>query len=426
MSDAEPFTDAEVGELNDLLRAMNDTHRAELGEFLRFRERIGGPAGHVAHPDKTPHNQYLLVLLRKIRARIADDDGGGGADLHLDFDGVCDRDIGEIPPEEEWGDDYDDVFDVLLDRCAAKNERIFLAEQFWRRINPTVWERCKGLLTLGLTYPSRQKRVLHGLGHMVHSMPPEVNLVSVQISRNLITCGDIKTACDAFKGLENLAELDLSYNHIQGAGGAELFSNLLCHPSCRLRKLNLEGNPLWSSGDQKDHPFEVFNFEGNHLGSGDQKDDPVAAVLVMTLRDANRSLAELNLRRTGVGLRPSIIDIFIPFPGENWDPFRFAENRNHCLKVLELDDIITDDTQYEQIAMLERKLQEMLRWNAAGPGPALATKIEWYFDKDVLRTFYGNTREHMARCLALIGGHGNLRTQMKAVRIFQAQGLLFD
>lgn len=256
-----------------------------------------------------------------------------------------------------------------------------------------------------------QSRGIYGLGCLLRSIPQRVNLVSVNLANNDITCEDVIIACNAFKGLSNLIELDMSHNRIWEEGAIAIFTTLLGNPSCNIKKLNLSHNRLRN----------YTSYYGTK-----KKTDPEQA-LINVLQQINRSLVELNLQDTYIGATYSMVDIFVLplFLDSPDDVFNYVEGRNHCLKVLQVDDAARD----EKVKMIIRDtLDNIINFNKDGPQQALAAKLHCHFEKEknmeLLFTKELDSKE-ISKYLEFMGIHGDLFTLMKLVRNFQAQGSLF-
>ena len=204
---------------------MNASHRDELGgfRFLRRRWDQSSIASNAA--------------LRTILGDIIDIEWGGrsGVDSALGLD--CSR-----------------VFDSTQRASRRDGKHVMFALKSFLR----------------LTEAEAARRFL-GLHSLMRSLPGKVTMVSLDVSRNALTDDDaeVKKPCEhfpdritllsvchtsrnAFGGMRNLAELDMSYNLI-GLGGTDaIFSTLLAHPSCRVRRLDLACNGTAAAERERD------------------------------------------------------------------------------------------------------------------------------------------------------------------------------
>jgi len=409
MSDQEDeaeFTENEVNDLNVLLQSMSDTHCKEFGHF-RLLQSLSGDKD-VRLKSKIGMDKQALLLMRQINNAINQNHTTNEAAevLKLDFSYVFDKsrwpDAQEIT--NNYGPDGEDYNDWdHIDALQINEYKCIIAQSFAR-----CHSAKHALLNSGCG-KTNQSRGLYGLGCLLRSLPQRVNLISLNLANNYITCDDAIIACVAFKGLSNLTELDMSHNNIREEGARAIFTTLLGHPSCNIQKLNLSHNRSIRTSSYYER----------------KKDDP-EQTLIDVLRHTNRSLVELNLSKTGIRASYSLMDIFVCplLLDSNNDILKYVEERNHYLKVLRID----DNKSYDEIKkrMMRCNLQLVIGFNEDGPQEALAAKLYTHFETDKNKEFlFKLDAKDVLKYLEFVGIHGNLFTLMKLVRNFQAQGSLF-
>ena len=400
--DEAEFTENEIKDLNTLLQSMNDAHRRELGQFHRFMLSFEN-SGYAKEREK-----QVLVLLRKIYAIIIDHGARDDAVVNLDFEGTFDE--SNWPIQYSY-DEEDDLAYQFMEQLRAYRDKYIAALGFVRgKDRDDAYDN-----TRGGTHPGKG---LCGLGYLIHSLPEQVNLVSLNISNNCITCGDIIAASEAFKkGLPNLIELNMSHNRIGSAGADAVFATLLGDPHCKIQKLDLSHN-IHISSRVSGYAYR----EGEIIDPGQ--------TLIDVLKKKNRSLVELNLLKTGIKASIALVEIFLAhnlLPNSKFfNVLDYVEGHNHYLKVLKVGEPLAygEDTRRK----IKCALLSAINMNRDGPQSALATKLYWYFEERMNEEiFFGKDLDtkYAMQCLEFVGIHGDLFTLMKLVRNFQAQGSLF-
>jgi len=407
MSDQEDeaeFTENEVNDLNILLQSMSDTHCKEFGHFRLLVSLSGDEDTRVT--SKYGMGKQVLLLLRQINNVINQNHTSDEVEmLELNFSYVFDK--RRWPDHEEIANNYDsDGEDYnnwdYIDALQVNEYKCVIAQSFGR-----CHSAKHSLLHIDCG-TTTQSRGMYGLGCLLRSIP-QVNLVSVNLANNEITCGDAIIACNAFKGLSNLTELDMSHNNIRKEGAIAIFTSLLGHPSCNIQKLNLSHNRSIRTSSYYER----------------KKNDP-GQTLIDVLRHTNRSLVELNVTKTGIRASYSMMDIFVCplLLDSNNDILKYVEDRNHYLKELQIDDAATNND--ERNLFIRLNLQHVIRFNKDGPQQALAAKLYTHFETDKNKEFlFKMDAKDVLKYLEFVGINGNLFTLMKLVRNFQAQGSLF-
>ena len=380
---------------------MSDAHCKEFGHF-RLLQSLSGDKD-VTLKSNIGVDKQALLLLRQINNTINHDEAEM---LELNFSYVFDK--RRWPDHQEIANNYDsDGEDYnnwdYIDALQANEYKCVIAQSFGR------CHSVKHALLNSNCGRTIQSRGMYGLGCLLRSIPQRVNLVSLNLANNDITCDDVIIACNAFKGLRNLTELDMSHNNIREKGARAIFTSLLGHPSCNIQKLNLSHNRSIRTSSYYER----------------KKDDP-QLTLIDVLRHTNRSLVELNLSKTGITASYSMMNIFVCplLLNSNNDILKYVEDRNHYLKVLQVDDVATNND--ESNLFIRLNLQYVIRFNKDGPQEALAAKLYTHFETDKNKEFlFKLDAEDVLKYLEFVGIHGDLFTLMKLVRNFQAQGSLF-
>lgn len=419
MSDQEDeaeFTENEVNDLNILLQSMSDVHCKEFGHFHLLQSISGDKDIRVT--SKHGFGKQALLILRQINSIIKYQYQRGAdhsdllSTLELNFKDALNKSY--WPDHEEInsnygsdGEDYNDWDDI--NTMQANHDKCIVAQSFARDHD------VKQMFVNSIRGKTNQSKAMYGLACLLLSLEPQgVNLVSLNLANNDITCEDVIIACDSFKGLSNLTYLDMSYNCIGSVGANAIFSTLLGDPSCNIRKLNLSNNRSMRSSCCGYYEMK-------------KEKDPLHT-LIDVLQHTNRSLVELNLTKTGIRASYSMVNIFVCpllLDSPN-DVFKYVEGRNHCLKVLQVDDAARDNEKAKMI--IRGTLDHIISFNKDGPQQALAAKLHCHFEKEknmeLLFTKELDSKE-VSKYLEFMGIHGDLFTLMKLVRNFQAQGSLF-
>ena len=377
------FTENEICELNVLLQTMNDAHREEHGQFRRFMQEDSGYC-----EQNVGFEKQVLILLRKINASIIDREAHGkerrqAQVLNLDFENIFD--------ETQWpqqGYEDDDAYWEVADQLQANHDKYYALLEFVR--GETYGHACykmRGCTTSG--------KGMCGLGSLVHSLPDQVNLVSLNISQNGITCDDVLGALE--NGLPNLIELDMSYNDISEEGANAIF-DLLADPMCKIQKLDLSHNRHIRSSE---------SVSGHCVYVNERTERDPGQNLVHVLQKQNRSLVALNLSGTGIKASISLVDIFLFHDLRHntayFDVLDYVEGRNHHLKVLQVDDNRLYSEKRQRHIMCA--VQSAVNMNKDGPQQALETKIYWYFEEQMNKEkFFGEEldTEYAMQCLEFV------------------------
>lgn len=229
---------------------------------------------------------------------------------------------------------------------------------------------------------------------LVRSLPPRVNMVSIDISRNDLDDRDAMNASLAFRGLPSLSELNMSYNLIGCEGAGAIFTVLLGNKLCRIKKLDLQWN------------WNIRKAQGHRS---------LQDILLHVLKHQNRSLAELNLAGTSA-FSPSSdwARAFYDYSDEG-SMFDIPKGYNHHLAVCKID--------YAN----DKKLLSVLMANEGGPEKAMERKIGWHLERHETEIFENDyDPDHAFRCLEFLGTYGSMDMLLKSVQIFVANGSLLS
>ena len=179
---------------------------------------------------ETCGNIKMSMLINNVI--INQEDGNTPATLQLNFEYAFD--------EYQWP--YAELYNVRDDEY-YDHELVTRLERYQRKYQVMLglsrYPDLDGLVQNCEYGKTTQSRGIYGLGCLLRSMPQQVNLVNVNLANNDITCEDTIIACNAFKGLSNLIELDMSHNRIWEKGAIAIFTTLLGHPSCNIKKRDI-------------------------------------------------------------------------------------------------------------------------------------------------------------------------------------------
>ncbi|KAL7545542.1 hypothetical protein ACHAWF_008892 [Thalassiosira exigua] len=350
------ITDEELRRLLCLLRSLNASRSDELGDFRCLK----GASYNVAR------NNELRCLLETIHRHATDGEGvEANSPLMLDFSQA--------------------LIEGLLPNSTPRRVQTLVAMKGFLRNGD-----CSGATKF------------FGVGSLVRSLPQQLKIVSINISRNALDDQDAVEASEAFRGLLTLVELDMSYNQIGAEGTTAMFSVLLDHPMCRIQRLHLQWN--WKLRLMDDGQSLEVDF--------------LQRKIIEVLR-RNRSLTYLNLGGvpSSASLEKNLARSIYDFSDVD-HLFGLKDKYNHHLRFL----LLGTHRLHRPNAT---DLPSALAMNNGGPEEALARKIEHHLERN--RTIFevdGDPRS-LVQCLEYVGKYGNVSSMLKLVHNFTVRGSLF-
>lgn len=339
-----------VESMADLLISMNASHSEELGDFGFGREDLDSIAQYLRSKNIRKVNTGLLNILERVQVFIEEGDPESTLELKTRYDADG--------------------------RMISLKGTYYVLRGFVRR-NETNRGPCW----------------CFGLRSLLHSLPEDrVNLVRLNLKEQGIDDAAAVQLSRALQGLPTLTELDLSCNGIGNDGALAIFSDLLGHPSCVLREVDLSWNR------------EI-----------DNQPNPMLQQRLIDALLQNKSLIQLNL--TGTGFKPSaeLAQVFYDASDEG-SLFEIPNRYNNHLRVLALGGGVSS------VLML----QSALDMNEGSSEEAVARKIDDYLERNQTKVFEENGDPiYVMQTLAFVGRHGTLQALVKSVQLFTAIGSLF-